>query len=127
MGAVALVLVAGSLSCTFIIPPSIKSDVIDYDELVTGDRKEGSYFATWNLAQKLASGGAIATAGMALQASGYEANAEQSEAAKEMMFALFAGVPLALHVIAALLLTRLGLDAEEHARIRAELTRRRTG
>ena len=35
------------------------------------------------------------------------------------MIALFAGVPLVLHVIAALLLTQLGLDADKHARIRA--------
>jgi Na+/melibiose symporter-like transporter len=30
--------------------------VIDYDELVTGERKEGAYFALWNFAQKSASG-----------------------------------------------------------------------
>ena len=46
-----LFLIGGSLACTFIVAPSIKSDVIDYDELVTGDRKEGSYFAIWNLVQ----------------------------------------------------------------------------
>ena len=124
---VALFLVGGSLACTFIIPPSIKSDVIDYDELMTGDRKEGSYFAAWNLLQKLAAGAAIGIAGLALQAVGYEANAVQDPTTITAMLFLFAGVPLLLHLIAVALLLRLRLDAAEHERIRSALARRRTG
>ncbi len=127
LSGVALFLVGGSLACTFIIPPSIKSDVIDYDELMTGDRKEGSYFAAWNLLQKLAAGAAIGIAGLALQAVGYEANAVQDPTTITAMLFLFAGVPLLLHLIAVALLLRLRLDAAEHERIRSALTRRRTG
>ena len=32
----------------FAIGPSIKGDVIDYDEYLTGERKEGTYFAAAN-------------------------------------------------------------------------------
>ena len=34
--------------CGGTLSPSIQGDVIDYDEMVTGERKEGSYFAAWN-------------------------------------------------------------------------------
>ncbi len=121
---VTLVLVGSSLSCTFILPPSIKSDVIDYDELRSGDRKEGSYFACWNLAQKLAGAGAVAIAGIVLQLAGFEANAEQSDAVRWTIQWLFAGGPLVLHLFAFWLLCRLRLDATEHARIRAALDHR---
>ncbi len=122
-----LFLVGGSLACTFIVAPSIKSDVIDYDELVTGDRKEGSYFALWNLLQKLAAGLAVGVAGLVLSAVGYEANAAQSPATIRAMLLLFSGLPLLLHATALALIARMGLDEEEHRRIREALARRRPG
>ena len=64
---------------------------------MTGDRKEGSYFAAWNLVQKLAGGAAIGIAGLALQAIGYEANTVQDPATTKAILYFFAGVPLALH------------------------------
>jgi GPH family glycoside/pentoside/hexuronide:cation symporter len=122
-----LFLVGGSLACTFIVAPSIKSDVIDYDELVTGDRKEGSYFAIWNLLQKLGAGLAVGIAGFALSAAGYEANAEQGPATIRAMLLLFSGLPLGLHALALVLVAHMGLDEDEHRRIRAELAQRRPG
>jgi GPH family glycoside/pentoside/hexuronide:cation symporter len=41
--------VSGALD---VIMPSLQADVIDYDELRTGERKEGVYFAAWHLAEK---------------------------------------------------------------------------
>ena len=122
---VAMVLIGGSLACYFVLPPSVKADVIDYDELQTGERKEGSYFAVWNFIQKFASAVAIAMSGIVLHFAGYEANVVQSEASINAMRGLFAGMPLALHVLAIVLLLRFRLDASEHQRIRLELDRRR--
>jgi Na+/melibiose symporter-like transporter len=39
---------------------AIKGDVIDYDEYLTGERKEGAYLAAWNLASKFGTGLMIA-------------------------------------------------------------------
>ena len=39
--------------CGGAIGPSVKGDVIDYDEYLTGERKEGSYFAALNFVFKL--------------------------------------------------------------------------
>ena len=102
----------------------MKADVIDYDELMTGERKEGSYFAVWNFIQKFASAAAIAISGFVLQFVGYEANVVQSEASIGAMRGLFAGMPLALHILAIVLLLRFRLDATQCERIRAELDRR---
>ncbi len=107
-----------------VLPHSIKADVIDYDDFVTGERKEGSYFAAWNFTQKLASGAAIGLSGIALQFAGYEANSVQSESAMAAIQVLFTGVPLVLHIAAIALLLRFRLDESEHRRIRAELDRR---
>jgi GPH family glycoside/pentoside/hexuronide:cation symporter len=52
------------------IPISIKADVIDWDEARTGERKEGSYFAAWNLVHKLGSGLSVAVVGFAIQGDG---------------------------------------------------------
>ena len=121
---VPMVLIGGALACSMVLPHSIKADVIDYDDFVTGERKEGSYFAAWNFTQKLASGAAIGLSGVALQFAGYEANSVQSEASIATIQLLFSGVPLVLHIAAIALLLRFTLDESEHRRIRAELDRR---
>lgn len=52
------------------IPLSVKSDVVDWDEARTGQRKEGSYFAAWNLVNKLGAGTSVAIVGFAIEAPG---------------------------------------------------------
>jgi Na+/melibiose symporter-like transporter len=38
--------------CGAMLAPAVEADVIDDDERRTGERKEGSYFASWNLATR---------------------------------------------------------------------------
>jgi GPH family glycoside/pentoside/hexuronide:cation symporter len=104
------------------VGPSIQADVVDYDELHTGQRKEGAYFATWNLAFKVAGAGAIALTGFLLQLSGFQANAVQGETTLLTMRLLFAGAPFASYVVAALLLLRFSLNEREHGEVRAALS-----
>ena len=35
------------------LPSSIQADVIDYDEMITGKRREGRYIGLWSIAKKL--------------------------------------------------------------------------
>jgi len=122
----ALSLLAGlGGGCGAVVGPSIQADVIDWDELHTGERKEGAYFAGWNLARKLAGGAAIAITGLFLQFSGYEANAVQSEETQLVIRLLFSAFPFACHVVAIALLLRFDLDEHEHTRIRGILDTRR--
>ena len=39
---------------TLALPSAIQADVIDYDELLTGDRREGQYIGLWSKSKKLA-------------------------------------------------------------------------
>jgi GPH family glycoside/pentoside/hexuronide:cation symporter len=100
-----------------VIVPSLQADVIDYDELATGERKEGVYVAAWHLAEKLALGVAAAVTGLALTASSFVPNAEQGAPALLAMRLLLSLFPLACYAAGALLFARFGLDRAAHARV----------
>ena len=107
-----------------VVAPSIQADVIDYDELKTGQRKEGAYFAAWNFVYKLATGITLILTGIVLEAAGFAPNHAQSESALTALRVLYALFPLTCYLIGAALLTRFRLDEREHARIRLELDAR---
>ncbi len=107
------------------IEPSIQADVIDYDEYLTHERKEGAYTAIWNFIRKGAAGLTAGITGFALQASGYVPNAdEQSEVVKVTLLALVGLLPAACYLFGALLFSRFGLNQAEHARVVEELRAR---
>ena len=107
-----------------VVAPSIQADVIDYDELTTGQRKEGAYFSAWNFVYKLATGVTIMLTGVVLEAAGFAPNQAQTESARLALKGLYAIFPLACYLVGALLLLRFRLDEAEHARIRGELDAR---
>ena len=98
--------------------------VIDYDELKTGQRKEGAYFAAWNFVYKLATGITLILTGIVLEAAGFAPNQAQTESAQTALRVLYALFPLTCYLVGAALLTRFRLDEREHARIRRELDAR---
>ena len=73
--AVNVIAIGATFGCGRMLGPAIKADVIDDDERRTGQRKEGTYFASWNLASKAAGGVAVGLAGAVLQWTGFEPNA----------------------------------------------------
>lgn len=117
-------LIGTAEGCGRMVSPSIQADVIDYDEYLTGERKEGSYFAAWGLVQKSAGGISAMITGFGLQFSGFRPNLEQSAATKLVLRGLFSALPFVLYSVAAALLIRFRLNEKEHARIRASLDAR---
>ena len=111
--------------CGPVIAPSIQSDIIDYDEYMTGQRKEGAYFAAFSFAFKGSAGLTLMFTGFVLQFSGFEPNVEQTETAKLAIRSLFALFPMVSLWCGALLLSRFALNREEHAEVRAALDARR--
>ena len=105
------------------IGPSVQSDVIDYDEMRTGQRKEGSYYAAWNFVAKSALGVVLLMTGFALQIAGFAPNAEQTMAVKSTMILLYAVFPLLLCTGGAFLMSRFKLDEASHQDIRVALGR----
>jgi GPH family glycoside/pentoside/hexuronide:cation symporter len=110
--------------CGGAISQSILADIMDYDELRTGQRKEGAYSAVAGFAFKAAAGGTVMMTGVALSASGFQPNVEQAPTALWTLRGIFAGAPFTAYVIGAWLFGRFSLDEAEHARVRAELDRR---
>ena len=115
-----------SAGCGGTLSPSIQGDVIDYDEYVTGERKEGSYFAAWNFVYKSALGVMLLLTGFVLQFSGFEPNQEQTMTVKISMVTLYSLFPLVCYTIGAILFARFKLDETAYADIRAELDRRQS-
>lgn len=110
--------------CGGTIAPSIQSDVIDYDELTTGERKEGSYFAAWNFVFKSAMGVMLLLTGFVLEFSGFVPNQEQTMQVKVAMVTLYGLFPLVCYMIGAWLFRRFSLDEAAHAEIRRVLDQR---
>lgn len=110
--------------CGTVVAPAIKADIIDYDEYLTGERKEGAYLAVWNLVRKSAASLTALTTGLVLQATGFEPNANQSEEVKHAMRALFGLLPALCYVIGGVLFLKFSFNEKEHSEVRQILAER---
>ena len=109
-----------------VLPPSIQADIVDYDEYLTGERKEGAYLAVWNLVRKIAGSITAFIVGIALQLSGFEPNVEQSELAQNTIRTLLAIMPCVCYIIGALFLVKFSFNEKEHREVSAVLVERRS-
>jgi GPH family glycoside/pentoside/hexuronide:cation symporter len=108
-----------------VIGPSLQADVVDWDELATGERKEGAYFAMRTFLFKTAFGVMVILTGTTLQAAGYEPGAEQSQGTRLALRSLFSLLPAACYLLAiAYVLPFFQYDGAVHARVREDLDRR---
>jgi len=107
--------------CGGTLGPSVQGDVIDYDEHLTGERKEGAYFAAWNFVQKSALGLMLLLTGFVLEFSGFTPNTEQTETVKFAMVTLYGLFPLVCYLIGAYLFSKFKLTEEVHQEIRTAL------
>jgi GPH family glycoside/pentoside/hexuronide:cation symporter len=122
---IGLASIAGAAGgCGGTINPSIKSDVIDYDEYRTGERKEGAYFAAWYFVSKSAYGMMLTITGFALSIVGFVPNVAQNETVILAMRFLYGGVPFIFYLLGAYLLMRFAFNEDEHKDIVAELAKR---
>ncbi len=104
-----------------VLTPSIQADVIDYDELATGERKEGVYFAAWHFVAKTGMGISGAIVGFLLSATGFVSGQEQSEETLLAMRFLAAGIPVICYATGLIVFLRFRLTRAEHAEIRARI------
>jgi len=109
----------------YVLPTSIAADVIDYDELLTGQRREGAFFGLWTLTMKLVAALAIALAGVALDLIGYIPNQAQSDSTLLGLKILYGPVPAFFFFLSFLIFLRFPLTRESHAEIQRQLQERR--
>jgi glycoside/pentoside/hexuronide:cation symporter, GPH family len=127
-----LAIMAGmGVSTAYLVPWSMMPDVVDLDELTTGERREGFFYGFMVLLQKLGLALGIFLVGIALQASGFkEAVAGQSilpnqpESAVWAIRMVVAPLP-AVFLLAGIVLTYFyPIDQAKHAEILLKLSER---
>jgi len=108
-----------------ICAPAIKADIIDFDEYLTGERKEGTYLAAWNLVRKASAAATPALAMLSLQLSGYVPNEPQSPTTQGVILFFYGALPALSFAVGIVIFLRFGLGSAEHAAIQRELRTRR--
>lgn len=115
-----------SSACGNVIAQSILADVVDVDELETGERKEGAYYSTFTFLLKAASGVMAMITGFTLTAVHFIPNAPaQTELVTTAIRSLNSLPPLLSLLIGAIMLIGFGLTAEKHAEVRRQLDAKR--
>lgn len=114
-----------------IIPWAIVADVIDVDELQTGERREGLYTGYLVFLRKLGTGVMVFALGQLLAITGYVSSntggafVEQPEAALAVMHALVTVLPAIALGLSLILAWRFPIDRASHEAIRHALDERR--
>ncbi len=123
-----LVFLSGvGLGATLALPSSIQADVIDYDELLTGERREGRYIGLWSIAKKLAAAVGVGAGLSILGLAGYVPNAAQPEQVVFTLRVLYALVPSACNLIALAIACAYPISETTHKHILAAIEERKKG
>lgn len=93
---VVCVITGMALGADLALPPAIQADVVDYDTLRTGARRAGLFFAVWSMSTKVALACAVGLAFPALDALGFEADAQNTDDAIWALAMIYAFVPTVL-------------------------------
>jgi GPH family glycoside/pentoside/hexuronide:cation symporter len=115
---------AGGFSQT--LPNSMKADVIDLDNLQSGENRAALFFSAWSFAQKATAsiGGAIAMFGLALWGFDPAPDAMNGESPMFGLRFLFSTFPSLFFLSGAIIIWKYPITEERHAQIRAELAAR---
>ena len=105
----------------------MQADVIDYDELLYGKRREGQYIGIWSIAKKLASALGVGISLSLLGISGYSPNVEQSEHVLFSLRLLYALVPSVCNLVALFIALAYPINSTRHEEIRAAIENRGKG
>jgi GPH family glycoside/pentoside/hexuronide:cation symporter len=110
----------------WVVLPSMEADVVDYDELGSGQRRESAYTATASWVMKVGMMFSMLIGGPLLEATGFDAKLTvQSPDAILGIRTLFVVIPVTAILIALVLVKLYPLTTERTNAIRAELEARR--
>lgn len=109
------------------IPWSMLGEVVDEDELQSGERREGIYFGFFTFLRKLGGAVGVALGFVVLDLVGFERDTPPSESVLFAIRALTAGVPGVFVLLAAWAALRYPIGRARHDEILAGLAARRGG
>lgn len=119
------------IATAYVLPWSMIPDIIELDELRSGQRREGSFYAFASFFQKLATGGAIWLLGQALAWTGYITPTQglplpnQPPRAVQAIRLTMGAVPLVLLILAIILAWGYPITREAHRKLREALQERK--
>jgi len=114
------------VSAAHVIPWSIIPDAVEWDELQTGQRHEGTFYSLVTLMQKVASSLALPLALLVLDRSGYVANLARQSARTLLAIRALVGLVPALLLSGGIAFALVyPLSREKHLEVRQELARRK--
>ena len=109
------------------IPSAIQADVIDYDEFLTGERREGQYIGLWSIAKKLAAAFGVGMGLFILGIAGYTPNVDQTPTVILVLRILYALVPSVCNLVALVTAMAYPINETIHTDIKAAIVKRRAG
>jgi GPH family glycoside/pentoside/hexuronide:cation symporter len=119
-------LVAGmGFSSQWVFPWSMLPDVVEYDEKMTGERREGIYYGLWAFLSKFTGALGIAVSGWALQLYGYVPNVAQTPHALFGIRFFFAVVPAVVILVSLPFLIWYPITRKTHTALVKELAERK--
>lgn len=122
-----LVWAGSSFGARLFLGPAIQADVIDYDELQTGKRREAQYGALWSLMMKFTVIPSMALPLAVLESMGFEPNVEQSEGVKLAIRVMLALVPAASALVAGVIACFYPISEAVHRKVWEGIERHRRG
>jgi GPH family glycoside/pentoside/hexuronide:cation symporter len=123
-----LVFLSGiGFGATLALPSAIQADVIDYDELRCGQRREGQYIGLWSIAKKFAAAIGVGAGLSILGVAGYTPNEAQTAQVQLTLRILYALVPSVCNILAFIIVLAYPISGRVHAQIRAAVAERKAG
>jgi glycoside/pentoside/hexuronide:cation symporter, GPH family len=118
---------ATSYGASIFLPPSMQAEVIDYDELHTGRRREAQYAGFWSILPKLAAIPSAALPLALLASLGYVPNVAQRPEVVYAIRVLYCLGPAMTAVVSLAIVWRFPINAENHAIILQGIERHKRG
>jgi GPH family glycoside/pentoside/hexuronide:cation symporter len=105
------------------LPYAMQADVIDRDEVETGERREGLYGGLWSIAEKMAAALGVGVSLLVLDLAGYVPNQSQSAFVLAVLKGLYVGVPVTCTAVGFAIALRYPIDKNAHDAISEKLRR----
>lgn len=108
----------------WVMPYAMLPDVIEYDQLETGERREGIFYGVYGLVDKIARTLAIILVGWVLEWVNYVPNVDQTPEALLGIRLLFGPIPAILIIIAIPMLIFYPIDRGSHTEVVNQISKR---